>query len=141
MQILLFLFTIAGFAVVNKWLAWLDARKIGNKKTIKHGINGAVYVALCGVCFWLYPLWANLYQFINMILILFLVRQLVFDTFLNHYRNLDFFYVSKVPKSIIDRIENKIFGLNGALQFVVYIILWLILFIVQLFLILSETRF
>jgi hypothetical protein len=47
----------------------------------------------------------------------------VFDTSLNSLRGLPLDYVAQKPKSIIDQIEKKVFGKNGILPKMVYLLI------------------
>jgi len=93
--------------------AWLDAKRIKDGKRIYHGVNGAITLACAGLVFWLADWKAAL-------ALLFITR-VFFDTALNYFRGLPLDYVSLNPKSIVDRLEKKVFGLNGWTPKIIYL--------------------
>jgi hypothetical protein len=98
------------FAFVNYWqIEKLDA-------TVRHGING-IFHATTSLYFGLFVHWSL------GICILFIGR-LVFDTALNLLRFGVFgiYYVPANPKSIVDRVEKKVFGDNAIIPKFIYAI-------------------
>ncbi len=95
--------------------AWLNAILIKNGKRIYHALNGLLHlgvaVAIGYFTKWQYGL-ATLF-----------IARLVFDTALNLFRGLPIDYVSSNPKSIVDKIEKKIFGKDGFTPKIIYIVI------------------
>ena len=92
--------------------AWFNKEWIAKDKRIKHGWNGLLHLLFAGVGFWLFD-WTAIF-------IILCNGRVVFDMALNRFRGLEFDYVTKSPKSIIDKIERKIFGDDGASPKIVY---------------------
>lgn len=103
-QILYAVFCI-GFAYLNSYL-------IGKGKRIYHGLNGLLHIAV-SVCGFLFFNWQTAISCL-------FVGRLFFDWFLILFRRLPLGYVPKSPKAIADKIEKKIFGMNGVLPKVIY---------------------
>lgn len=122
---------LAGFNLIN---SRIDAYRIMRNKRIAHGINFGVYTLFCGVLCWLAQ-W-NIGVITLFCASAFCSRQFTFDIPLNRRRGLPFDYVSKAnpPKSILDRIEIRLFGYNGRAPFVVYGVVWVICLIIKIFL-------
>lgn len=99
------IFCIA-FAKMNA--IWIKANK-----RIYHGINGAIHIA-AAVAGWYFFGWQI------GVSILFAAR-LVFDTALNLFRGLAIDYIPAKPKSIVDRIEKRLFRNDGLTPKLVYL--------------------
>lgn len=111
-----------------------DANRIRLYKRIYHGLNFGVYALLVALLCWKAHWNAG-------VITLFCVssfcnRQLSFDIPLNLRRGLQWDYVTKAdpPKSILDRIEIRLFGRNGRAPFLVYGVVWLVCLIVKIWL-------
>ena len=100
------------------WLAKDNANRIEQGKRIYHGLNGCLH--LLAACLVLPT------GLINSISLLILTR-VVFDLSLNSFRGLPFDYVTHKPKSIVDKIERKVFGKNGWMPKVIYVIAFITL--------------
>lgn len=100
------------------WLAKDNAHRIEQGKRIYHGLNGGLHIL--AACLVLPTGWINS-------LSLLLLTRVVFDMSLASFRDLPFDYVTHKPKSIVDKIERKIFGKNGWMPKLVYIILFICL--------------
>lgn len=90
----------------------IDAYRILKNKTIAHGINFGAYCVSIGVLVYL-----GRYELKTIILFCcsaFLNRQLSFDIPLNLRRGLPWYYqsIANPPKSLMDRIERKLFGVD-----------------------------
>jgi hypothetical protein len=104
-------------------LAYYNKRRISYDKRILHGINGllhgiAITVVLIYTKSW-FP--ACVLPFIG---------RLFFDAVLNIMRKLPLDYVARYPKSIVDKLEKNIFGMDGFLPKVIYTIIIIVLNIV-----------
>ena len=117
--------TIVIFTIINIFLAQLDSRRIGDKKIIKHWLNGLVYLAMAAIPYWLF----ENYWLIGALLF---NRLLVFNISLSIFRGLKWDYVSKEPYPVTDRLAKSIFGMNGMLMYGVYMAIF-ILFLLKLF--------
>lgn len=111
-----------------------DAALIKANEKINHALNLFFYCLLMAGIFGLLFA-ADLFSVKSMILFpfsAFLNRQLFFDIALNKYRGLQWDYVTRVsnPGSVLDRIEISIFGYNGRLQNIIYIMLYITVFII-----------
>jgi hypothetical protein len=93
------------FAFLNK--EWID-----KDKKILHGWNGLLHIATAGIAWYLYG-------WIGFIVIL-CNTNVVFNIALNFFRGKPFDYVPIKPKSIIDKVERKIFGDDGILPKIIY---------------------
>mgnify|MGYP006883690365 CR=1 FL=1 len=100
------------------FLAWLNAKWIYEGKKIKHFWNGLIHFGVAGV-FILY----HWYHFFTILLI----ARLSFDVSLNIFRGLPINYVPIAPKSIIDKMEKRIFGNDGITPKILYLALIAIL--------------
>lgn len=87
------------FCIVN---GEIDARKIKKNKKVNHEANAGLYLALVIVLSFLTD-W-------KLGIGLLCVRPLVFDQYLNVRRGLPFNYQPLKPDSVVDRMENKLFG-------------------------------
>jgi hypothetical protein len=94
-------------------LAYINKRWIDEHYKIRHFWNGAAHVCFIIMCFlnfgWAIALAAP-----------FFIRP-VFDAALSLFRGFSIGYVSASPKSLIDRIEKKIFRNNGILPKILFI--------------------
>lgn len=122
---------LAGFNFGN---SQLDAYRIMRNKTIAHGINFGVYAVFCAILCWL-ARW-NIGVITLFSISAFCNRQFSFDIPLNLRRGLPWDYVSRAnpPKSILDRIEIRLFGYNGRAPFFVYGVIWIICLVIKMFL-------
>ena len=98
----------------NVLAASIDAALIKAGQEIKHWKNGLIYFIMLSVTFLIFRNW-------YLIAALCFNRLVFFNIFLNRDRGLPTFYVSKVPKSVID----KIFKPLGQWQYLIYIILFI----------------
>lgn len=114
------LLTIIIFSAANILLAAIDNTQFVKNKFIKHGINGAEYIAMCAVPYFLF----HNYWLIAALLF---NRLLVFNISLSKFRRLKWYYVSPERKSIIDRIAFFFFGYNGKLMYAVYMAAFILL--------------
>lgn len=112
--------TIVIFFIVNVILAFIDSRRIRDKKTITHWLNGLVYLVLVGIAFWVneFNWW--------MVSALLLERLIFFQTALSLMRKLKWDYITTDPKSLTDKIQVAIFGKNGIVMYSVYAVLFII---------------
>jgi hypothetical protein len=130
---------LAGFNFIN---SRVDAYRITRHKTIAHGINFGAYVLFALVLYYLtvkpVMTWIKFpYADLSVYLVsTFTNRQFSFDIPLNLRRGLKWDYVSTAnpPKSILDRIEIRLFGRNGRAPFLVYGVAWLVCIIIKIFL-------
>jgi hypothetical protein len=104
--------------------AWLNAKWIEKNKRIYHGINGAIHIIAAGA-FAYYTEW---YNFLTTLLI----ARLFFDVSLNLFRGLRINYVPLNPKSIVDKLEQKVFGKDGYTPKIIYLVLIISIFIYEL---------
>jgi hypothetical protein len=113
---------LIGFNLVN---SRIDAYRILKNKTIAHGVNFGAYLILVLILALFFKSW---FLFIPA----FFSRQITFDIPLNLRRGLKWDYVSldRPPKALMDQIEVRIFGYNGRLSSVIYLILWVVSIIV-----------
>lgn len=100
---------LIGWNVIN---SRVDAYRILRHKAIAHGINFVAYAIIVGVLIWL-----GRFELKDAILFgtsAFFNRQLSFDISLNLRRGLPWYYqsVAQPPKSLMDRIERKLFGMD-----------------------------
>ena len=130
---------MAGFNLIN---SQLDAYRITRHKTIAHGINFGAYAVFAMVLYCLTNkpvLTWSAFPYADLIIFCFSAftnRQFSFDIPLNLRRGLKWDYVTKAdpPKSILDRIEIRIFGRNGRAPFLVYGVVWVVCLIIKIFL-------
>lgn len=83
------------------FFAYTNAQDIKGGARIRHGINGAIFLSIAafGACIsW------------KVGLAILCNTRVIFDISLNLFRGLGIDYVSPNPKSIVDRIEKKLFG-------------------------------
>lgn len=104
-------------------LAWLNYYLIEVKnKRIYHAINGAIHI-LTAVAGWYFFSW-------QVGLAILFVARLFFDVSLNLFRGKAIDYVSPAPKSVIDRIEKKIFKQDGITPKIIYTVCLIVLILV-----------
>lgn len=103
--------------------AYLNYKLISKNKRIYHGLNGLVHVILIGISYLIFG-WFS-------ILVLPFVARVVFDTALNHFRGLPLNYLPTDPKSIIDKLERKIFKISPHW---IYLLLIVVINIIYFFL-------
>jgi hypothetical protein len=128
---------LIGENIVN---VFIDAYKIKQAlgrsvpKAVRHGVNFAAYGAATGACIYFFHM--RVWYAIEYAAAAFFCRQIFFDIPLNWRRGLKWDYVStaKPPKSIMDRVEIRLFGYNGKAPVICYGILWVLLFTLQFFL-------
>ena len=113
-------FTIAAFSLLNVGLAKIDAILIFNSKSIKHGINGLVYLSILTVPYFIF------HNYWLMAVLLF-DRLLFFNLFLSHFRGVGWLYMPLNPKSIVDKIAKFFFGTNGLKMYLTYLVVFIIL--------------
>jgi len=89
------------FSLINIALAKWDASIFAKKKTVSHGFNGALYIAL------LVPVWFITHNWYLIGALLF-DRLLFFNIPLNRMRGLDWNYRPIKPASAVDWIGNLI---------------------------------
>jgi hypothetical protein len=129
---ILYLIAHLCLVVFNLTNVWIDAYRITKNKTIAHGINFGAYAVFAGLLCW----WSG--WDIGVITLFcvsaFANRQFSFDIPLNLRRGLKWDYVTKAnpPKSILDRIEIRLFGYNGRAPFVLYGMVWVVCLIIKI---------
>lgn len=106
-------------------LFWAYANKVQiiNNDRVYHGVNGVFHLATC-IYFSLKIHW------IIGLAILFEGR-LFFDIPLNLFRKLPIGYVPENPKSLVDKVERGVFGNNGFLPKIIYLLILAFLLILQ----------
>lgn len=104
-------------------LAYVNKRLIAYDKRIRHGWNGLFHAVFLLTVIWLNNKWFPA-------CVLPFVGRLFFDAALNLMRGLPLDYVAKNPKSLIDQIEKSVFGNDGILPKVIYLVLIIVLNIV-----------
>lgn len=97
-------------------LAYINYRAIDANKRVYHAINGILHLAFWGVTIYVTKSW------FPVVALPFLGR-LCFDTALNIMRGLPIGYVSSKPKAIMDKMEKGLFGNNGVLPKILYLII------------------
>ena len=104
------------------FFAGLNNEWIQEGKKIKHGINGLIHLiaAAIGWAFWGWPV----------SVIILCNTRVLFDTCLNLFRGLPVDYVSPKPAAIMDKIEKKIFGNNGILPKIIYLVISAIMHVI-----------
>lgn len=100
------------------WMAKRDANLIKKDKKVSHAANGAIHLALAIIVAVLYG-WPHFIAWLC-------EAAIVFDVSLSLFRGLNPFYVSPNPKSKKDKIEKRIFGNNGFLPKLVYLIIFIL---------------
>jgi hypothetical protein len=123
-EMILYLVAHLCLVVFNLTNVWIDAYRITKHKTIAHGINLGVYAVFAGLLCW----WSGwgVWEIIIFCVSAFCTRQFAFDIPLSLRRGKKWDYVSTAnpPKSILDRIEIRLFGYNGRAPFVLYGAAW-----------------
>jgi hypothetical protein len=116
---LVFQIIYASFCIV---LAYFNAYLIKKGKHIYHFWNGLLHIAaaVAGIYF---------FNWQTGFAILFIAR-VFFDWSLSIFRGLPLAYVSPKPLSKVDQIEKSIFGLNGILPKIIYIVFIVVLNII-----------
>lgn len=97
------------------WLAYDNAQRIKDDKPIKHWLNGLLHILTAIV--------ATFFEGWLIGLSVLLAVRIVFNTALNAFRGLPIDYVSPKPKSLVDKIEKRLFGNNGWIPLIIYSIL------------------
>lgn len=120
---------LAGFNLIN---SRIDAYRIMRNKTIAHAINFGVYTLFCAMLCWLAH-W-NIGVCALFCVSAFCNRQISFDIPLNRRRGLKWDYVTKAkpPKSVLDRIEIRLFGYNGRAPVYMYGAIWVVCLIIKI---------
>lgn len=95
------LLTIIIFFLYNVANAHFDADRIKAGKRIYHGINGAAYIIMLAIQHYIFADW-------YLTAALAFVRLLVFNIALSLYRGLPVDYKPLKPKSIVDKVVNKV---------------------------------
>jgi hypothetical protein len=106
------------YGLFSIFFAWVNAEWIRRGKKVLHGWNGLLHIAVASVGWWLYA-WPVFF------LILCNVR-IIFDPALNLMRGKRINYVSPNPKSIVDKLEKKLFGLDFYTPRLIYILISII---------------
>jgi hypothetical protein len=101
-------------------LAYINYRVIIADKRVYHALNGLVHIA-CWVAVYLITK-----NFVLVAILPFIAR-LFFDVMLNLMRGLPINYVPKNPKSIADKVEKKVFGMDGLTPKAIYFIIIVVL--------------
>lgn len=99
-------------------MARRDAQAIKQGIKIKHAINGTIHL-ITGILVATFYGWPHGIAWLA-------ECALVFDVSLALFRNLSPFYVTMTPKAWKDKIEQRIFGKNGVLPKVVYLIIFIL---------------
>lgn len=104
-----------GYCVFCVVLAAANADMIGDGKKINHFWNGLWHfiAATLGTIFWGWMVGV----------IILCEARVVFDSSLNLMRGLPIDYVSIKPASIVDKVEKRIFGMNGILPKLMYLLI------------------
>ncbi len=99
--------------------AWLNSFLIKKGKRIYHALNGLLHIAaaVAGWHFWGWQIG---------VAILFVAR-LFFDVSLNLFRGKAIDYVSPNPKSIVDKVEKKLFRTDGISPKILYLFIIIVL--------------
>ncbi len=113
------LLTLIIFFLINVTLAQYDANRIKKGKRIYHGINGAVYIVLLCLTYWIFNNW-------YLVAALCFERLLVFNPAVNLYRGLPFDYLPLNPKSIIDKAIKFVFK-SGMIAYVFFLAAFILL--------------
>ena len=113
---LFFELTYIAFCIV---FAAINAGLIKSGKRIYHGFNGSLHIAAALACgyFW----WRGGF------FIILLNSRVFFDYFLNIFRGMPLGYVPLEPKSLVDKVEKKLFGRDAYLPKIVWLCISLVL--------------
>jgi len=103
------------YALVCVQLAWLNSDLIKRGRRIYHALNGLLHLVAAAVG-WYYFSWQIGVAILPM-------ARVVFDVSLNLFRGLGIDYVSPSPKSVIDKLEKKVFKNNGIVPKLIYLII------------------
>lgn len=103
------------YAIFCVWFAWLNSEWIKKGKKVKHFWNGLIHLFAAVL-----SLYFSGWQLAISVL---LTARVAFDWALNLFRGLGLGYVPLTPKSIADKVEKAVFGLNGILPKIIYIII------------------
>lgn len=106
-------------AVFYVFFASLNAQWIADGLRVKHAINGLAFITIAVIA-------ALVFHPICFFIIL-LNTRVVFDTALNLFRGVGLDYVSPDPKSIVDKIEKKLFQNSGLIPKILYLFLSIVL--------------
>ena len=91
------------FIAINIFLAYIDAQKIAKQQVISHPFNAIVYTILALIPFISISSF-SIFNFIG----LFFLRNPVFNTYLNLFRDLPITYTSDTTTSVIDQYTNNL---------------------------------
>lgn len=107
---------VALYIVFCIGFAYINYKVIKANKRVYHGLNGMLHLAV-----WI----AVFFTMKSLLLTLSLpfVARVFFDTSLNLWRGLPLDYVPKNPKSRADKIEKEIFGNNGLLPKIIWLLI------------------
>ena len=122
-MIWLLLYTIPciWFAKINAdWTAKVDWTK---GKRIKHFYNGLLHCAAAIGAWFIFRNW-------QAPLIILLLARLVFDTLYAVFMGHSIDYTTPTPRSLVDKLEQKVFGRNGVLPKIIYAFIIVILFVI-----------
>lgn len=119
-------------AVFNLINSRIDAYRIPQNKKIAQGINFGFYAIYWTFLCWLQQI--GFWEIIVFAISAFCNRQFSFDIPLNLRRGKKWDYVSlaKPPKSLMDRIEIKLFGYNGRAPFLMYGVVFIICVLIKM---------
>jgi hypothetical protein len=121
----MYMYAQISYAVFCVFFAWRNAVKIGRNQRILHGVNGYIHFSICSGIALSSGSWVLGLSYL-------LVGRIFFDWSLDLFRGLPLNYVSLNPKSILDRLEKRLFGINGLAPKVVYAVLVIILDLIYL---------
>lgn len=113
---MIYLISYACFCIA---LAWYNSYLINKDKRIYHGVNGALHL-LAAAAGWYFFSWQIGLAILPM-------ARAVFDTSLNLFRGLSIDYVPSNPKSIVDKLEKKLFKNNGLVPKILYLLIVIVL--------------
>lgn len=124
-------------AAYNRLNVYVDAYKIklaikeNRAKAIKHGINGACYLAFIALLSYLFHM--SVWGIVVFSISGFCNRQFSFGIPLNLRRGLKWDYVTtaKKPWAITDRIQIWLFGRDGRKPFLLYGTIWIICLLIK----------
>lgn len=102
--------------------AYLNSYWIAHEKRIYHGLNGAIHLVAAGLFAW-FTHWYHLFTVL-------LIARVAFDWPLSLFRHLPLNYVSPKPRSWADRLEKKIFKMDGITPKVFYLIIITVLILI-----------
>ena len=105
-------------------LSKINSDLIKDGKKIYHWLNGLIHLTAAFIFGWLYW-WPG-------VIIILCNSRVFFDALLNVFRGLPLDYVPLKPTALTDKIEKKIFGMNGILPKVIYLSISIALNIIYL---------